>query len=167
VDPLLKIYEQNTWANLRLIDACDGLADMQLDAIDESGFYGSIRETLQHIIAAEERYAFRLSGEEPPDGFLKESQPFPGFEELKARARTNGDRFELLVPKVSPVDKFNTEFDGKKYEIDKYIVVVQAINHGTEHRAQIKTLMTQLGVQPPELDGWTFAEASGAMRKAT
>jgi hypothetical protein len=29
-------------------------------------------------------------------------------------------------------------------------------NHATELRAQVMVIMTQLRVQPPELDGWTF-----------
>jgi uncharacterized damage-inducible protein DinB len=165
MNPLLKIYEQNTWANLKLMDACEGLGEMQLDTVEDKGFYGSIRDTLQHIVGAEERYVFRLSGEKPTNDFLKEDMPFPGFEELRDRAKAMGERFASIVPGVSDSETFNTEFGGTKFEIDKFVVVVQAINHGTEHRAQIKTLMTQLGVQPPELDGWTFAGETGAMRK--
>jgi uncharacterized damage-inducible protein DinB len=30
------------------------------------------------------------------------------------------------------------------------------INHATEHRAQIMVMLTQLGIQPPELDGWAY-----------
>jgi uncharacterized damage-inducible protein DinB len=34
--------------------------------------------------------------------------------------------------------------------------LVQAINHSTEHRSQIKIALTQAGISPPELDGWTW-----------
>ena len=165
VNPLLKIYEQNTWANLKLIDACGGLEEMQLDTIEDKGFYGSIRDTLQHIVSAEERYVFRMSGQSPANDFLKEDMPFPGFDELRSRAKATGERFASIVPSVSDSDTFNTEFGGTKFEIDKFVVVVQAINHGTEHRTQIKTLMARLGVQHPELDGWTFAGETGGMRQ--
>lgn len=43
------------------------------------------------------------------------------------------------------------------------LILVQAINHGTEHRSQIATILTQLGVEPPNMDGWTFFDASGHM----
>ncbi len=33
---------------------------------------------------------------------------------------------------------------------------VAAINHATEHRTQIKTALSQAGIEPPELDGWTW-----------
>ncbi|MCP4140149.1 MAG: hypothetical protein GY755_07650 [Chloroflexi bacterium] len=29
-------------------------------------------------------------------------------------------------------------------------------NHAIEHRSQIMTILTQLGIQPPDLDGWTY-----------
>jgi uncharacterized damage-inducible protein DinB len=37
------------------------------------------------------------------------------------------------------------------------------VNHGTEHRSQVATILTQLGVEPPEMDGWTYFLASGHM----
>ena len=35
---------------------------------------------------------------------------------------------------------------------------LQAINHATEHRAHVATILSQHGVAPPELDGWTYDE---------
>ena len=39
------------------------------------------------------------------------------------------------------------------------LFLLQAINHATEHRAQIATTLTQLGIEPPVLDGWAFTAA--------
>ncbi len=36
------------------------------------------------------------------------------------------------------------------------ILLTQVINHATEHRAQIMAILTQLGIEPPELDAWTY-----------
>jgi uncharacterized damage-inducible protein DinB len=41
--------------------------------------------------------------------------------------------------------------------------MVQAINHATEHREQISSMLTALGVTPPDLDGWAYGEATGAL----
>ncbi len=38
--------------------------------------------------------------------------------------------------------------------------MVQAINHATEHREQISSMLSALGVTPPELDGWAYGEAT-------
>ena len=41
------------------------------------------------------------------------------------------------------------------------LLLLQAVNHGTEHRSQVATILTQLGVVPPEMDGWTYFDESG------
>jgi uncharacterized damage-inducible protein DinB len=41
--------------------------------------------------------------------------------------------------------------------------MVQAINHATEHREQIKSMLSALGVTPPEIDGWSYGEAANAL----
>jgi uncharacterized damage-inducible protein DinB len=46
--------------------------------------------------------------------------------------------------------------DGSTRDVPKAIILNQAINHATEHRAQIMTTLTQLGIQPPDLDSWTY-----------
>jgi uncharacterized damage-inducible protein DinB len=43
------------------------------------------------------------------------------------------------------------------------LFLLQAVNHGTEHRSQIATVLTQLGVEPPEMDGWAYFLDSGLM----
>lgn len=38
------------------------------------------------------------------------------------------------------------------------VVLVQAINHATEHRSQVFTSLTQQGLVVPELGGWGYFE---------
>jgi uncharacterized damage-inducible protein DinB len=40
-------------------------------------------------------------------------------------------------------------------------LLTQAINHSTEHRAQIATILTQQGIEPPDMSGWAYMEAAG------
>jgi uncharacterized damage-inducible protein DinB len=40
--------------------------------------------------------------------------------------------------------------------VPKTIILTQVINHATEHRAQVMVLLTQLGIEPPDLQGWTY-----------
>jgi len=39
----------------------------------------------------------------------------------------------------------------------------QAVNHGTEHRSQVATILTHLGIEPLRMDGWTYFFSSGQM----
>jgi uncharacterized damage-inducible protein DinB len=41
--------------------------------------------------------------------------------------------------------------------------MVQIINHATEHREQIKSMLSALGVTPPDVDGWDYGEVAGAL----
>ena len=51
------------------------------------------------------------------------------------------------------------------YFTTPWVVMVQAINHATEHREQINSMLSALGLTPPDLDGWTLGEATGALVK--
>ena len=44
-------------------------------------------------------------------------------------------------------------------------LLVQAINHATEHRTQISAIITQLGIEPPDLSGWVYMEETGEFRE--
>jgi uncharacterized damage-inducible protein DinB len=41
--------------------------------------------------------------------------------------------------------------------------MVQVINHATEHREQIKSMLTALGIEPPNIDGWDFGFATNTL----
>jgi uncharacterized damage-inducible protein DinB len=37
------------------------------------------------------------------------------------------------------------------------------VHHGTDHRSQICTALTNLGIEPPDIDLWAFGEAEGTV----
>jgi uncharacterized damage-inducible protein DinB len=51
---LVRLFEHNNWANLRIIRACSALSDAQLDAEPQSATKGSIRLTLIHLVASQQ-----------------------------------------------------------------------------------------------------------------
>jgi uncharacterized damage-inducible protein DinB len=58
---LVKLFEHNNWANLRIIQACSALSDDQLDAEPQSATKGSIRLTLTHLVASQQGYLSLLT----------------------------------------------------------------------------------------------------------
>jgi uncharacterized damage-inducible protein DinB len=82
----------------------------------------------------------------------------PSFAELEASAATSGaGLLELDVDAIpSPLER-----DG--YRIDPWVVMLQALNHATEHRKQIANLMRAQELKPPSMDGWAFGEAERAV----
>src|SRR5689334_20274026 len=59
-DTLTTLFRHHLWANLRLLERCTDLTSDQLDTTI-SGTFGSIGDTLQHIVTAEQSYFSRIS----------------------------------------------------------------------------------------------------------
>jgi uncharacterized damage-inducible protein DinB len=51
--------------------------------------------------------------------------------------------------------------DGSETHAPIGIRLAQALHHGTDHRSQICTVLTTLGVEPPAIDVWDFGEQNG------
>ena len=153
---LVELFKHNAWANERLFDACAGLSDAQLDATLD-GTFGSIRDTLMHIVGAQERYVVALA-ETGPVSVVREREPFPGVAELRDAARASGEALVELAAQALSGASVTTTWRGEGYTLPAWLVLLQAINHATEHRAQVAAILTQQGVQPPGMDGWTYHE---------
>jgi uncharacterized damage-inducible protein DinB len=148
-------FQYNLWANLRLLDACVSLSDAQLDAT-MTGTFGSVRETLMHLFSSEEGYVKSFTGTTPTPP-LKEFTTFAGFDELRRRAERSGKELITIAEQRNLSEIFF--LDGGTYEAPAIIVVIQAINHAIDHRSQIATLLSQQGIEPPDLDSWAYNDA--------
>src|SRR5690348_1976640 len=95
-------FKYNLWANLRLLDACAHLSGAHLDATT-SGTFGSVRETLMHMLASEEGYARTLTGNIPTPR-LADLTTFPGFDELRQRAKRSGEALITFAEQVEQGD---------------------------------------------------------------
>lgn len=152
-------FQYNLWANLRLLDACERLSDAHLDA-PAKGTFGSVRESLMHMFIAEEHYARTLTGRTPTLP-LEDLAPFPGFDELRQRAKGSGEALIAFVEQAEP-EKLRQilHLDGGTYDAPVIVVVLQAIDHGIDHRTQIATALSQQDIEPPDLDSWAYNDAT-------
>jgi uncharacterized damage-inducible protein DinB len=150
---LRELFEHNLWANLRLVDACDGLSEEQLDA-SEVGTYGSIRDTLVHIGRGEGRYVAFLSNRSPEE--VPANQPFPGFQVLRQRLRESGEALRDLCTQFDGSELMMAARRGAPFHVRSAMLLMQVINHSTEHRSQVNTILTQIGVAPAPVDVWTY-----------
>jgi len=150
---LTTLFAHNAWANLKLLDFCEKLSDEQLDAT-AIGCFGSIRDTLWHIVGGEVSYVERVNGKLPPQPFSPDQ--FPGFAALKDAARWTNDELHQLALSARQ-DTMVTESEGDlNVEYRLASLMMQAINHANEHRAQIAAIITQLGMEPPDMSGWQY-----------
>jgi uncharacterized damage-inducible protein DinB len=159
---LAEMYRHSLWSTLRLIDACSALTDEQLDT-NLPGTYGSIRSTLLHMLGAEDRYVARIHGEQP--GPRIEDEPFPGFDTLRASAERSGNALIEIAANLKEDTVLRGTWRGEPYEYPIMTLVIQALNHATEHRTHIGSLMGHQGIEPPDSDGWEYGDQVLAPRK--
>jgi uncharacterized damage-inducible protein DinB len=155
---LEKLFEHNNWANSQIIQACSALSDEQLDAEPPSATKGSIRVTLTHLVAAQHNYLLLLTL--PVEARRRIS---PDFSELQESARISGAALLALV-RDEPGEHLKTQLrttDG--HFVEPWVIMVQIINHATEHREQICSMLSAMGITPPSMDGWSYGEATKAL----
>jgi uncharacterized damage-inducible protein DinB len=151
---LADAFDHHVWATLRLIDACLPLTAEQL-ASPVPGTYGSILDTLRHLVGADCSYLELLSGGrvQPID---EEAMDLVA---LRLAMEANGPEWaEVLAADPDPdTVVIRHRDDGSESHAPMGIRLAQAVHHGTDHRSQVCTALTNLGVQPPEIDAWDFA----------
>jgi len=160
MDLIVEFFRHNTLMNDRLTEACRALDPEQLE-VGADGTYGSIGSTLVHIANAQEGYAARLLDVERPERL--DDEPFPGFDLLVERLVHGNAQLEAAATLAGDDRKVQVTGDDPPgtWWMPVSLFLLQAVNHGTEHRSQIATSLTQIGVEPPEMDGWAYFFASG------
>lgn len=150
--PLDIYFRHNLWANLKLFDACMELNEEQL-AFAAAGTFGSIQSTLGHIVFAEERYSFHITGGKQMADALEPTST-TSLAELRARATASGETLFQLATTLDGSERLRVGADASLMSIEA--LLLQAIHHGAEHRTQIETILGQLGIDPPDLSGWRY-----------
>jgi uncharacterized damage-inducible protein DinB len=159
---LTTLFAHNAWANLKLLDFCERLSDEQLDAT-AIGCFGSIRDTLRHIVGAEVSYVERVNSKLPAKP-LSPNQ-FPPFVVLKDAARWASDELLQLALSAREDTSVRQRPPRQLFEYKLASLMVQAITHSTEHRTQISAIITQLGMEPPDMSGWKYMEEIGELQE--
>ena len=85
--------------------------------------------------------------------------------ELRTAMEGNGAAWsQLLTEDLDPdVDVTRHRDDGSQSLAPMGIRLAQALHHGTDHRSQICTALTLLGIEPPPIDVWDFADQDGRL----
>lgn len=153
--PLVTVFRHNRWANLRLLDACAALDEGQL-AATTAGTFGDIYDTLKHMVSSERGYLHRLRGGQQPAAPLEGR---PALAELRRISQQTGEGLVAVAQEATGDDRSAVTWDdGTPMEIPSSVILTQVINHATEHRSQVMTIMTQQGLEPPDVSGWSYLE---------
>jgi uncharacterized damage-inducible protein DinB len=155
---LEKLFEHNNWANSKIIQACYTLSDEQLDAEPQSVTKGTIRRTLVHLVSSQHSYLRTLTL--PLEERLEAVNV--AFAELQESASKSGEGLLALARGAQKPLKDQLQTRDNFY-VEPWVLMVQIINHATEHREQINSMLSALGVTPPDLDGWSYGEVTNAL----
>jgi len=159
-DVLLDPVRHNSWATRRLVAFCRdlGLAQERL-TIAGVGTFGGILATLNHVIRSDASYLHALLGRHPA---WLEDDGDTDLEGLAKWAAETEKLWEELLAK--PIDVHRViVVDGGANEVRTGIFLAQALNHANHHRAQVCAILTGLGVQPPDIQAWEYAWATGRL----
>lgn len=144
----------NRLANETLYAVCAGLPDADYRR-DLRAFFGSVHGTLNHLLLGDTIWMTRFEGGTHPSTDLGAIQ-YDAFDALRvARARMDR-RIETFFADL-PADFENRSVryvnnSGFDTEDPLAVILPHFFNHQTHHRAQVHTLLSQLGRDPPVLD---------------
>ncbi len=150
-------FRHHHWANLTLLDFCAQLSPQQL-AAEAPRTVGTIHQTLHHIAVNEERYLTVFDSAEVD---VSTPQELPDLATLRQQLDRNGRRLIELAATLKGDPAYATQWQGQTVQVPARLPLLQAINHGTEHRGQIVSALHDMGVEPPGLDAWAYAAAQG------
>jgi uncharacterized damage-inducible protein DinB len=174
VNGLREMFRYKTWATLRLIEHCEDLNDEDLDATTP-GTYGTIRETLHHLVDAEEGYLSILTRDRFPSqaaagAFVRPADRLPDgpvpLAELAERVRRMGPHWEAMAQDADLPGRDVTTTDG--YHLPAAVILAQTIQHAGDHRSHVMSILGARGLElpgPNDLDAWGYAEELDLMQE--
>lgn len=149
------------WATAELLAYCQGLDEATLNATIP-GTYGTIIETLRHMIDAEMSYVFRLTAAWPERPWAYDEPA--GIDLLLERAALLAATLEQFLATDWDDERIGDAYgDEGPLDVRAGVFLAQTIHHANEHRAHVCTILGALGHEPPDVSAWGYAHATGRM----
>src|SRR4051794_37812597 len=129
----------HAWATKALLTFCQRLDEAGLDAT-VPGTFGTIIETLRHIVDSEMSYVFRLTGawSERP---WQAGEPV-GLDVLVQRASALSTVLEQFLAGDWDDERLGEAYgDDGAFAVRAGVFLTQAIHHANEHRAHVCTII--------------------------
>jgi uncharacterized damage-inducible protein DinB len=153
VEDFRLLYEYNSWANGRSLDACSALSDEQFTR-DLGSSFPSVRDTLSHICEVEWLWLERWQGRSASS--LRPGSDFTTLDSLRRRWQ---EVETSLLGYISPLKAEDiarivehTTTKGVPQAAPLWQMLQHLVNHGTYHRGQVATMLRQLGAKPNSSD---------------
>jgi uncharacterized damage-inducible protein DinB len=163
-DVIVSLYDYGAWATDRLLARAASLPASDLTRRFSQG-YDSIHQTFLHLLSADRRWLARwrvvplpgpITAEEAPtlDAIRTRWGPLAAERRAYLAGLTEADLAEVLTL------TFGTT-TTRTVRLARWQGIVQCANHGTQHRAEIAAMLTDLGQSPGDLDYSLYCEQRG------
>jgi uncharacterized damage-inducible protein DinB len=153
----------NSWANDQVLDAVSPVAEADFIR-DLKNSFGSLRDTLTHVVWAEWIWLERWKGVSPTLVFSPSD--FPNVASLRERLHTvvvERSAYLRDMPAerlVQPMDYRNMK--GEVWRHALWQQLYHVVNHSTYHRGQVATMLRQLGATPAATDLLVYYDQGGS-----
>lgn len=148
-----RLYDYNYWANKRLFAAMVTLTPEEF-VRPLAGSYGSVRNTLVHVLSAEWGWLDRCGGH--PRGPKLNADNYPTLDSVVSAWSSVDRHMREFLSGLSDADLARqVEFSfspEKKHSKSVAHLLQHAANHGAHHRGQIALLLRMLGHVPGDFD---------------
>lgn len=155
VHDIQTLYAYNAWANELILSAAEQVPD-ELFAAARLGAC-SLGETLVHLMVSESLWRLRWQGVDPAT--VAFPGQFPTLAAIRAQwQRENvalGDYLALLSDAALAGPVTFQRPAGPDTRV-LWHLMLHVVNHGTQHRAELALLLTELGCSPGDLDFTRF-----------
>jgi uncharacterized damage-inducible protein DinB len=153
VADLAWLFAYDRWATHRILAVIDGLPPAVWGATGIVGERG-LGSILVHQLGAHQRWRLGLGGDDETAGRMRpEREPLPSPDGLARAWAAEWDAMEAWLPTLT--DEWLDELgDG----VPMWQMLVHVVNHGTQHRSEAATILTEAGRSPGDLDMIFFAE---------
>ena len=149
---LERLYDYHYWANRKLLDVVSQLPPEQYTRL-VAGTYGSIRNTLVHILSAEWGWLERCGG--PKRGERLNPDDYPTVDALVRGWMPVEESLRAFLSSLEDEDLARSiEFalDGRTSALPLGDLLHHAAVHAVHHRGQVSLLLRTLGYVPGNFD---------------
>ena len=152
VSDLTRLYDYGYWANARLFPVIAQLTPEQFTQ-DVAGSYGSIRNTLVHIMSAEWGWLDRCGG--PSRGAKLDAANYPTLESITETWRKVEGHMRGFLSSLSDEDldrEIEYVLGGPPQRRRLGDLLQHGAYHAIHHRGQVALLLRIIGVTPGNFD---------------
>ncbi len=167
ITDLERVFDYSYWANGKLFQVVAQLTP-ELFTQPVAGSYGSVRNTLVHMLSAEWGWLDRCGG--PARGPALTADDYPTLDSVvetwtSVEAHLRGFLSRLTDEDLSRIVEF-TILGSEKRLMELGALMQHAATHGVHHRGQVALLLRVLGYPPGNFDLLIYDAVKGSAAAA-